>query len=390
MSVLFQDKRLNGYIRMIRLNLLNCLIYLVSSYVITFLYVFTFVIIVKCALIRTGHSAHSVKLYFSTGSQMPPRRQLRRNTRRSTRSHADSDSNETPVDPNLISSINQAFTGLLPNLVAQTVEAVLLQTRSEGRTNSNQGDATGANHTNNTSDGIHVWIQRFQKEKPRSFSHATTPIEARNWIAHVEKIFEVLGVADQYKVRLATYKLEDDAQSWWEGHKQIKGGETYAASLSWADFRTIFYDKFFSTADREAYIREYAVIRQGNDEPASEFITRFARLASIVGEAAGSAEVQAEKCKWAVCDRIRKSIMYMKFKDLTEVADAIKTFEFERKEFLSRVGESKKRDRDGQRIQATGQSSTAAPQQDRRVQANQKTGNQMRPWQSKHQNSKPV
>ncbi|XP_076929221.1 uncharacterized protein LOC143593489 [Bidens hawaiensis] len=197
-------------------------------------------------------------------------------------------------------------------------------------------------------------------------------------------------ITDQYKVRLATYKLEDDAQTWWEGYKQVKGGDVYAANLSWAEFRNIFYDKYFSTADKEAYIREYAVIRQGNDEPASEFITRFSRLANIVGDAAGSTEAQAEKCKWAVSDRIRKSIMYMKFKDITEVADAIKTFEFERKEFLSRTGENKKRDREGQIKQSTGQPSTTAQPQDRKVQANRNSGNQTRPWRSRPQNQKPV
>ncbi|KAD3640831.1 hypothetical protein E3N88_30054 [Mikania micrantha] len=261
------------------------------------------------------------------------------------------------------------------------------QNRTEGRGNTNRRIET---NVNNTTEGIHVWIQRFQKQKPRSFTHATNPIEARNWIAHVEKIFEVLGVADQYKARLATYKLDDDAQTWWEGFKPAKGGETYVATLSWADFRNIFYDKYFSTANQEAYKREYAVIRQGNDDPASEFITCFARLASIVGDAAGSAAVQAEKCKWAVCDRIRKSIMFMKFKDLTEVADAMMTYEFERKEFLSRAGDNKKRDKDGQRIQTSGQSSIVSNHQDRRVQVIRHNGNQSRPWQSRPQNPKPA
>lgn len=101
-----------------------------------------------------------------------------------------------------------------------------------------------------------------------------------------------MGVEDQYKVRLAAYKLEDDTQAWWEGLKMAEGGESYAATLPWVDFCRIFYEKYFSTADRETYVREYAVIRQGNDKPASEFIARFARLASIIGDAAGTPEVQ--------------------------------------------------------------------------------------------------
>ncbi|KAJ0907149.1 putative retrotransposon gag domain-containing protein [Helianthus annuus] len=323
---------------------------------------------------------------------MPPRHQTRKTTRRVNHGPEDTASNDTPVDPNMVSAINQAFARLLPTLVAQAVEAVLLQTRSGGHvnTNANSGPRIVGNTETNNAEGIHVWLNRFQKEQPKSFSHATTPIEARNWIAHIEKIFEVLGVEDQYKVRLATYKLEDDAQTWCEGFKQAKGGDIYAATLPWADFCTIFYEKYFSTADREAYIREYAVIRQGNDEPASEFMTRFARLSSIVGDAAGTPEMQEEKCKWAVCDRIQKSIMYMKFKDLTEVADAIKTFEFERKEFLSRTGENKKRDRDGIRTQTAGQSSTTPQQQDHKVQAKRNPGDQTRPWQPRPQNSRPT
>nr|GEV28800.1 retrotransposon protein, putative, Ty3-gypsy subclass [Tanacetum cinerariifolium] len=46
-----------------------------------------------------------------------------------------------------------------------------------------------------------------------------------NYIAHIEKIFEVLGCDDQFKARLATYKLEGDAHSWWRAYKQAKGGQ---------------------------------------------------------------------------------------------------------------------------------------------------------------------
>ncbi|GJZ10092.1 reverse transcriptase domain-containing protein [Tanacetum coccineum] len=47
--------------------------------------------------------------------------------------------------------------------------------------------------------------------KSRSFSSATTPVDAENWIAHIKKIFEVLGCADEFKARLASYKFEGDA-----------------------------------------------------------------------------------------------------------------------------------------------------------------------------------
>ncbi|GJW26523.1 putative reverse transcriptase domain-containing protein [Tanacetum coccineum] len=87
----------------------------------------------------------------------------------------------------------------------------------------NDGDAQPTN--------IHVWLERFRKEKPQTFSSASTPVEAKNWIAHIEKIFKVLGYDDQFKARLTTYKLEGDAHSWWRAYKQAKGGDAYVATL---------------------------------------------------------------------------------------------------------------------------------------------------------------
>ncbi|GJS67817.1 hypothetical protein Tco_0682382 [Tanacetum coccineum] len=88
-------------------------------------------------------------------------------------------------------------------------------------------------------------MERFRKQKPRSFSTATTPVDAENWIAHIEKIFEVLGCADEFKARLASYKLEGDALNWWKAFKQAKEGETYIATLSWTNFHDIFFLRCF-------------------------------------------------------------------------------------------------------------------------------------------------
>nr|GEY32611.1 zinc finger, CCHC-type, retrotransposon Gag domain protein [Tanacetum cinerariifolium] len=92
---------------------------------------------------------------------------------------------------------------------------------------------------------IHTWLEKFRKLKPRSFSSATTPVDAENWIAHIEKIFEVLGCADEFKARLASYKLERDTLNWLKAFKQAKGGETYVVTLSWKDFRDIFFLQYF-------------------------------------------------------------------------------------------------------------------------------------------------
>ncbi|GJV11061.1 hypothetical protein Tco_1352602 [Tanacetum coccineum] len=66
--------------------------------------------------------------------------------------------------------------------------------------------------------------KRFGYRKPRSFSTANNiPGDAENWIAYIEKISWFLGCADEFKARLASYKLEGDALNWWMAIKQAKG-----------------------------------------------------------------------------------------------------------------------------------------------------------------------
>nr|GEV74775.1 retrotransposon protein, putative, Ty3-gypsy subclass [Tanacetum cinerariifolium] len=83
---------------------------------------------------------------------------------------------------------------------------------------------------------IHTWLERFGKQKPRSFSSATTLVDAENWIAHIEKLFEVLGCADEFKARLASYKFEGDALSWLAGFVRKKAcpPEEQAKHFKWA------------------------------------------------------------------------------------------------------------------------------------------------------------
>nr|GEU98249.1 hypothetical protein [Tanacetum cinerariifolium] len=142
----------------------------------------------------------------------------------------------------------------------------------------------GAGRNSDQPPTIHTWLERFGKQKPRSFSSSTIPVDAENWIAHIEKLFEVLGCANEFKARLASYKFEGDALSWWKAFKQAKGGEAYVETLSWKDFREIFFLQYFPMSEQQKYEKEYHTIRQREDELTGEFMKRFLRLAGFIGK----------------------------------------------------------------------------------------------------------
>nr|GEX71355.1 hypothetical protein [Tanacetum cinerariifolium] len=157
---------------------------------------------------------------------------------------------------------------------------------------------------------IHTWLERFGKQKPRSFSSATTPVDAKNWIARMEKLFEVLGCADEFKARLASYKFEGDALSWWKAFKQAKGGEAYVATLSWKDFREIFFLQYFPMPEQQKYEREYHTIRQREDELTDGIVnTEFTDMAQVANAGRNiellceKGGVRSKEARWCGYDR---------------------------------------------------------------------------------------
>nr|GFD52115.1 zinc finger, CCHC-type, retrotransposon Gag domain protein [Tanacetum cinerariifolium] len=105
------------------------------------------------------------------------------------------------------------------------LQALLPQIREEIREEFRTGSGSSNAGRNIPPVTIHTWLKRFNKQKPHSFEKATVPVDAANWISHMEKIFDVMGCEDAFKTRLAVYKFEGNALAWWKAYKQAKGGD---------------------------------------------------------------------------------------------------------------------------------------------------------------------
>nr|GFC15997.1 hypothetical protein [Tanacetum cinerariifolium] len=92
------------------------------------------------------------------------------------------------------------------------------------------------------------------------------PVDAKNWISHMEKIFDVMGCEDAFKTRLAVYKFEGNVLARWKAYKQAKGGDAWLITVTWANFKKLFFLQFFPRAEQERLKREYHSIRQTNTE----------------------------------------------------------------------------------------------------------------------------
>nr|GFA71761.1 hypothetical protein [Tanacetum cinerariifolium] len=204
----------------------------------------------------------------------------------------------------------------------ETSAEFMQQIREVFRTSSGPSNAGG----NPPPVTIHTWLERFNKQKPHSFEKATAPVDAENWISHMEKIFDVMGCEDAFKTRLVVYKFEGNALAWWKAYKQAKGGDAWLITT--------------------------------NTETSTEFMQCFLRLAGFLGAAAGTEEEQAKNFQWGLRRSTLNHLMCMSYTDVAQVANAARNYEILHERDDDDTERPDKRQKSGDRHQPTSQQSS--------------------------------
>ncbi|XP_028064345.1 uncharacterized protein LOC114267504 isoform X2 [Camellia sinensis] len=116
--------------------------------------------------------------------------------------------------------------------------------------------------------------QKFNKMKPPTFLGGIEPLKTETWILEIEKLFEVFPCAETQKVLLATYTLKDEAQPRWMLIRDNSG------TLTWDQFREIFYEKYFPQCFQDRKVSEFQEHKYGNMSIA-EYEAKFTELAQF-------------------------------------------------------------------------------------------------------------
>nr|GFC43796.1 hypothetical protein [Tanacetum cinerariifolium] len=178
---------------------------------------------------------------------------------------------------------------------------------------------------------IHTWLERFNKQKPHSFEKATAPVDAENWISHMEKIL-MLWVVMMHLI-----------QDWLYISLRV---------MHWLGGKPI------SKPSMERLKREYHSIRQTNTETSTEFMQRFLRLAGFLGAAAGTEEEQAKNFQWGLRRYTLNHLMCMSYMDVAQVANVARNYKILHKRDDEDTERPDKRQRSGDRHQPTSQQSS--------------------------------
>ncbi|XP_075473864.1 uncharacterized protein LOC142504907 [Primulina tabacum] len=134
--------------------------------------------------------------------------------------------------------------------------------------------------------------ERFRKMNPEDFHGTTDPFVAEGWIR----------------------SLEGDAYLWWEGAKRGVNPDT----LTWEEFKRVFYDKYFTFDVRSRLKREFMSLRQG-DWYVVEFVQKFDRGCHFVPLITNDAAEKLRHFLDGLRSTIRRDVMLSDPTDYTTV-----------------------------------------------------------------------
>lgn len=104
-------------------------------------------------------------------------------------------------------------------------------------------------------------IEQFRCLKSPTFKGATNSVEVE-WISQTEKVFDVLGYADEHKFPFTTFLLKGEVGCWWKLEKRVLSKKENP--LTWEAFLESFQEKYFLKALREQKEVKFLELVQGS------------------------------------------------------------------------------------------------------------------------------
>ena len=96
-------------------------------------------------------------------------------------------------------------------------------------------------------------LEQFLRLHPPSFKGEVDPQGVESWLKKVTKIFDAMQVADERRLTLVPYILEDEASFWWDMVTHTEDVD----QMSWDDFNELFLAKYFPEVEHEAQREEF-------------------------------------------------------------------------------------------------------------------------------------
>ncbi|XP_058216787.1 uncharacterized protein LOC131327659 [Rhododendron vialii] len=174
-------------------------------------------------------------------------------------------------------------------------------------------------------------MNEFCKRRPPTFHGDTNPIVAETWLNEVKMILRTLGITqDGDRVALATYQLKGEARYW----RDLMEATHAIATMTFAEFETLFLDKYFPTPLRLAKEQEFLNLKQGT-MTVTQYTAKFEELSHYALTSIPTEDKKARRFEWGLTTA-RKAVVAQAFTTYAEVVKCALRLESEETDFKTR------------------------------------------------------
>src|SRR5688572_8712493 len=104
-------------------------------------------------------------------------------------------------------------------------------------------------------------VRDFTRMNPPEFHGSKVDEDPQAFIDEVSRVVTIMAGTSEERAELAAYQLKGVAQIWFEQWKELREGD---APPRWNESKTAFLDHFIPLELREAKMREFMNLKQGN------------------------------------------------------------------------------------------------------------------------------
>ncbi|MQL70069.1 hypothetical protein Taro_002366 [Colocasia esculenta] len=184
-------------------------------------------------------------------------------------------------------------------------------------------------------------MERLKRMLPPSFKGESDPLLVESWMREIEKIFRAIRCADEDKVTLATYMLQERADVWWASLLRTRF-EDGAIDVAWDGFVRLFRAKFVPEHIQDRMEQEFLSLTQGS-MTMLEYEARFSELSKYAPHIVTDERRKKKKFVMGLKPSLRTRLVAFDHHTLDEALSSACRQEGEMEQYLEEKKASQKR-----------------------------------------------
>ncbi|CAN6195134.1 unnamed protein product [Urochloa humidicola] len=168
----------------------------------------------------------------------------------------------------------------------------------------------------------------FLKGRPPTFSHASNPMEAEDWLKAVERQLDIAQCNDREKVLYASGQLQGAALDWWDAYQYAQPDRDL---ITWQQFRDSFRSHHVPEGLVTLKKQEFLALKQ-EGMSVTAYRDKFLELARYAPEEVTTDKKKQLRFRNGLQDAYQYQITCITFPNFGELVDGVLMLEHKRRE----------------------------------------------------------